>query len=86
VDVPVVEPRELRNVVVLPTVVAVPVVEPRESRNVTVLPLRVAVPMAEPRLSRIVVCWADADDARVTRTAAEIRSFFIRRFFLEQDH
>jgi hypothetical protein len=55
VDVPVVEPRLLRKVVVLPTVVAVPVVEPRESRNTVVLPLLVAVPMVEPRESRNVV-------------------------------
>jgi hypothetical protein len=74
--VPVVEPRELRYVVVLPTVVAVPVVEPRESRNTVVLPVLVAVPMVEPRESRNVVCWAAAGVARATRVAVASRMRF----------
>jgi hypothetical protein len=70
----VVEPRLLRKVVVLPTVVAVPVVEPRESRNTVVLPLLVAVPRVEPRESRNVVWFcAAAEIVRAMRVAAEMR-------------
>jgi hypothetical protein len=76
--VPTVEPRELRYVVWLPSVVAVPVVEPRESRNVTVLPLLVAVPMVEPRESRRTVWfWAAAGIAKAMRVAVAINKRFI---------
>jgi hypothetical protein len=73
----VVEPRELRNTVVFPVLVADPVVEPRESRNTVVFPVRVAVPTVEPRESRNVVCWAAAGTESATSVAVIIRKRFI---------
>jgi hypothetical protein len=70
---PTVWPRLLRNVVVLPLVVAVPVVWPLSLRKVVVLPFVVAVPVVWPRLLRKVVWfWAAAGAVTARPSAAAI--------------